>query len=188
MRQSERGMRPPVRRGVGLVASLAFVVVGSGPSGAQPGGDDDERQAILDAHEAAIEARRASLDPPDVDHPAIATTMTAAAFEGWTRWVGYAADDPSDAFVFAPPIDHRPLAVAVEEVDGAQLAFVIDCQLEQGELRRGASFEPAPDPDPAHRNTQLGADIMAKVDGGWKLALFMGVTPGERGTLGCMAG
>ena len=183
-----RGRRA-VRRSVAIVAGIAVLAaVGSGPSGAQPAGDDDERQAILDAHEAAVEARRASLDPPDVDHPAIAATMTAAAFEGWTRWVGFAADDPSDAFVFAPPIDHRPLAVAVEEIDGAQLAFVIDCQLEQGELRRGASFEPAPDPDPAHRNTQLGADIMAKVGGGWKLALFMQVTPGERGTLGCMAG
>jgi hypothetical protein len=179
-------------RGVAIVVAVAVLVAGARPaaSGVEAhagGGGGGERQAILDAHEAAIEARRASLYPPNPHHPAIEQTMTAAARTGWAGWVEMARDHPSDAFVFEPPVEHQPLAVATEEIDGAQLAFVVDCQLEQGERLVGTSAEPEPDPDPAHRTVDLGADVMAKVGGRWKLALFMQVTPSETGQLGCTA-
>jgi hypothetical protein len=174
-------------RGVAIVVAVAVLVAGARPAASGEGGGGDERQAILDAHEAAIEARRVSLEPPNPHHPAIAQTMTGAARTGWAGWVEMAQDHPSDAFVFEPPVEHQPLVVAPEEIDGAQLAFVIDCQLEQGERLVGASAEPEPDPDPAHRTVNLGADVMAKVGGHWKLALFMQVTPSETGQLGCTA-
>jgi hypothetical protein len=169
-----------------LAAGCGLLLGLTGTPGEQVG-DRGEREAVLDAQDAAMSARRASLDPPNPQHPAIAGTMTAAALEGWTAWVTDAAADPSDAFLFAPPLQNTPLGVGIEEIDGAQIAFVTDCQLEQGQLARGAGIEPAPDPDPAHRTTRLGTDVLAKVDGHWKLALFMQLTPEQPGTLGCAA-
>jgi hypothetical protein len=171
-------------------AFVLLALVGTGRAGASQSSSPqtrDERRAVIAAQEAALQARRDSLHALDPQHPAIAATHTAAALEGWTQWVESARREPSDAFIFEPPIDHEVLAVGVEEIDGAQVAFVTDCQLWQGEKRVGYSFEPEPSDDPADRNTMVGADILTKVDGAWKLGLFMQVSPGERGTLGCMS-
>jgi hypothetical protein len=166
------------------VAVLAVVAVLTVPHPAQ-GQDDGERQAVVDAHEAALQAQRDSLQPPNPQHPAIAETHTHAAYDGWVSWVESARSDPADAFVFAPPLEHEVLTVDIEEIDGAQVAWVMDCQLTQGETRTGTGFEPSP--NPASGNTQLAADIMTRDDGTWKLGLFLSVTVAERGTLGCMA-
>lgn len=128
-----------------------------------------EEQAVIQAHEAAVQARIDSAAPPtpDPDLPSLAETHTGVMLEQWKgsmtalRHNGFAIRYPTNS-------QHRNEVeeVTFDEIDGQQVAYVEVCTVDDGERFGVTSGEVLS----SGVRTIQATEAMRKEGGVWKVA------------------
>lgn len=130
---------------------------------------EQEEQAVIQAHEAATQARidSAAAPSPDPADPVVAETHTGLMLE---RWTGTLTALQHNGFAIRYPANSQNRSevesVTFDEVDGQEVAYVEVCAVDDGER-----FAMATDAvlSSGVRTTQV-TEALRKEGGGWKVA------------------
>jgi hypothetical protein len=127
------------------------------------------RQEVIDAADAASQARAASAAPPNPDpnHPDLHATHTGAMLDQWIDTVEILVFN-GFAIRYPEPSQHQRIvdSVTFDEVDGQQVAFLEVCTVEDGErfsMVTGDVFT-------SGARTVQATEAMRNEGGAWKLA------------------